>query len=55
MHSCSIDKTILTYNLKSEKKVILHFAKNGVLLDMTQRKDHENELSNFNLLSINKC
>ena len=44
IHSCSQDKTINTYDLKSEKKVMLHQAKNGVLMDMTQRKDHELEL-----------
>jgi len=44
IHSCSQDKSIHTFDLKTEKKVMLHQAKNGVLLDMTQRKDHELEL-----------
>lgn len=44
IHSCSQDKSIHTYNLKTEKKLMAHQAKNGVLLDMTQRKDHELEL-----------
>lgn len=44
IHSCSQDKTINTYDLKNEKKIMLHQAKNGVLYDMTQRKDHELEL-----------
>lgn len=35
IHSCSLDKTIHTYDLKSDKKVILHQAKNGMIMDMT--------------------
>jgi WD40 repeat protein len=44
IHSCSIDKSISTYDLKLEKKVNGHVINNGMLLDMTQRIDHENEL-----------
>ncbi|CAD8212252.1 unnamed protein product [Paramecium pentaurelia] len=44
IHSCSADKTIYTYDLKTDKKVIQHQSRNGVLLDMTQRKDNELEL-----------
>lgn len=44
IHSCSIDKIIHTYDLKTEKKVIMHQAKNGQVLDMAQRKDSELEL-----------
>jgi cilia- and flagella-associated protein 52 len=44
IHSCSQDKSIHTFDLKTERKVILHQAKNGVLYDMSQRKDHEQEL-----------
>lgn len=47
IHSCSADKTIHTYDLKIDKKVILHQSKNGVLYDMVQRKDNELELSNL--------
>ena len=56
IHSCSIDKIIHTYDLKTEKKIILHQAKNGQVLDMAQRKDNELELSKhfilFRLLNI---
>lgn len=34
IHSCSADKTIHTFDLKTDKKVILHRAQNGVLCDM---------------------
>jgi len=44
IHSCSIDKIIHTFDLKTEKKVILHQAKNGQVLSMSQRKDNELEL-----------
>lgn len=44
IHSCSHDKMIHTYDLKADKKVILHQAKNGLVLDMAQRKDSELEL-----------
>ena len=41
IHSCSLDKTIHSYNIKKEKKIIFHTAKNGMIFDMTQRKDSE--------------
>lgn len=44
IHSCSLDKTVHSFDLKQNKKIILHQAKNGSILDMTQRKDHEQEL-----------
>ena len=44
IHSCSIDKSLCSYNLKIEKKEIGHVINNGILLDMAQRRDHENEL-----------
>jgi cilia- and flagella-associated protein 52 len=51
IHSCSADKIIHSFDLKTEKKVILHQAKNGTVLSMSQRKDNELELSmNFNHL-----
>lgn len=39
-----MDKTICTFDLKMERKVGGHQIKNGVLYDMSQRKDNENEL-----------
>lgn len=44
IHSCSIDKSVNSYDLETERKVIIHHSNNGLILDMTQRKDHENEL-----------
>jgi len=44
IHSCSVDKSISSYNLKAEKKEVGHVIINGIFLDMTQRKDHEMEL-----------
>lgn len=44
IHSCSHDKAVHTHDLKTDKKVILHQAKNGIILDMAQRKDSELEL-----------
>lgn len=40
IHSCSHDKSVHTYDLKTDKKVNFHQAKNGQLLDMAQRKDN---------------
>jgi len=44
IHSCGLDKAICTFDLKKEKKTVGHSIKNGMILDMSQRKDHENEL-----------
>ena len=44
IHSCSVDKTVHSYDLKADRKVMLHQAKNGMVMDMTQLKDRENEL-----------
>ena len=30
-----MDKTVFTFDLKTEKKVMLHQASNGVILDMS--------------------
>ena len=39
IHSSSIDRSIHTYDLKTDKKVIIHQVKNGFILDMDQKKD----------------
>jgi WD40 repeat protein len=39
IHSCSYDKSIHTYDLKTDKKVNFHQAKNGIIYDMDLRKD----------------
>lgn len=44
IHSCGMDKGICTFDLKKEKKIVGHSIKNGMIFDMSQRKDHENEL-----------
>ncbi|KRW99659.1 WD40-repeat-containing domain [Pseudocohnilembus persalinus] len=44
IHSASTDKSIHSYDLKLNKKLMYHQAKNGTLLGMSQRKDHEQEL-----------
>lgn len=44
IHSCSTDKSISTYDLKTEKRVNWRNIKNGSLHAMTQRKDSELEL-----------
>lgn len=36
IHSSSLDRTIHTYDLKTDKKVILHQIKNGTILDIDQ-------------------
>lgn len=44
IHSCSMDRTISTYDLKQEKRMNGHQTHNGSLQGMTQRKDNEFEL-----------
>jgi len=44
VHSCSGDGQVLTYDLKKERRTIIHMVKEGSLLDMSQRLDSEQEL-----------
>lgn len=44
IHSCSMDKQVHSYDLKLEKKIAYHTAKNGHILDMTQKRTREFEL-----------
>ena len=44
-HSCSIEKEIITYDMRKEKKAATHRASNGLLTDMVQKKCAEFELS----------
>lgn len=44
IHSCGTDRAICTFDLKKEKKINGHSIKNGVIMDMCQRKDRELEL-----------
>jgi WD40 repeat protein len=41
IHSCSMDRTVSTYDLKLEKRISSHQTNNGCLLGMSQRKDSE--------------
>ncbi len=44
VHSVSFDCSVLSYDLKSARRVIAHLVSSGSLCDMTQRRDSENEL-----------
>lgn len=44
IHSCSLDRSLCTYDLKAESKINSHQTKNGALFGMSQRKDNELEL-----------
>ena len=49
IHSASVDRSIATYDLKMERKLVRHQTANGVLCGLSQRKDHEEELGKHNL------
>lgn len=40
VHSISLDKTIYTHDLKTDKKVLLRTTKNGFLKGISQRSDN---------------
>ena len=44
IHSVGLDGTILSYDLKTTRRMICHMAPNGHMIDMTQRRDNELEL-----------
>jgi WD40 repeat protein len=44
VHSVGGDCSILSYDLKAGKRIICHIANNGVMSNMTQRKDGEQEV-----------
>lgn len=44
VHTCSLDKSILTWDLRLEKRANCHMLREGSFLHMVQRKDHEWEL-----------
>lgn len=44
IHSCSMDRSISTYDLKAEKRINWRQTANGINHGMAQRKDHELEL-----------
>ena len=51
LHSCAEDCTLLTYDLKLEKRINSHVAREGSFLDMVQRKDGEHEIITVDALS----
>jgi WD40 repeat protein len=44
IHSCSLDRNVFTYNLKSERRTVAHSVRGGAFTSMTQRMDSEKEL-----------
>lgn len=44
VHSVGKDCSVLSYDLKAARRIICHIVNNGTMFNMTQRKDHENEL-----------
>lgn len=44
IHSCNVDRSISTYDLKLEKRINWRQIANGTHFSMTQRKDNELEL-----------
>jgi len=44
IHSCSQDSTVISYDIKSLRRVQTHTVNSGLMLDMTQRLDSETEL-----------
>ena len=48
-HSCSEDRSLISYDLKQNKAVVVHSQQAGNFTDMSQRKDHENEILSVGL------
>ena len=44
LHSVGADGTVLSYDLKTVRRIICHILNGGSMLDMTQRRDSETEL-----------
>lgn len=44
VHSSSLDMSVLTYDLKTQKRTVSHLVQRGCFTDMTQRVDSEQEL-----------
>jgi len=43
-HSASVDKLVVTYDLKTNKPIVVHTTPNSNFSGLSQRKDHENEI-----------
>jgi len=50
IHSCGLDRAIHTYDLKRERRTVTQQVHEGTFRDMSQRKDHEQELVTANSL-----
>jgi WD40 repeat protein len=48
-HSCSEDRSLISYDLKQNKAVVVHSMQAGNFTDMSQRKDHEKEILSVGL------
>jgi len=44
VHSAGADGTIVSFDIKSGRRIVSHILKEGVIHDLTQRRDHEREL-----------
>jgi len=44
VHSCSLDRNVFTYDLKTERRSVAHSVRSGAFTSMTQRLDSEKEL-----------
>lgn len=44
VHSASLDMSVLTYDLKTQRRTVSHLVQRGSFADMTQRVDSEQEL-----------
>jgi WD40 repeat protein len=44
VHSVGGDCSVLSYDLKAGKRIICHIVNNGIMVNMTQRKDGETEI-----------
>lgn len=43
-HSTSLDQTVLSYDIKTQRRTVSHVVQRGQFMDMTQRLDSEQEL-----------
>jgi hypothetical protein len=48
-HACSLNKDIISYDMKKNKPIITHRVANGHVHDITQKKKPEYELSSLSL------
>ena len=44
IHSCGLDGQLVSFDLKSNKRICIHMINSGSLMDMTQRTDSKSEI-----------